>query len=151
MSLDNDIYGRTVDMTTDGVTDTYVVGGTFYFAFATGTPLTPIYKSFAVQGKMLPFKSAVQDFINNRYDLPTRINFLTMYLNATKNSLTNRLIYLDQLMTWATAVIAYSAAFQTTVAAGADAATIAAINWNFSTLETSDPLLTLGAAIAISN
>jgi len=147
--MDNDIYGRTVSMTTDGVTDTYLVGGAFDFALPAGTNSAVAYLAFAKQGKLLQFKSAITEFGQNHYDATTQQQLVILYLAAKASEKVDREAYLAQLFAFVNSVTAYSVAFSAAVNACSDPSTIAAMQWDLSQIA-SDPGVTLAGAIAIS-
>lgn len=147
-TLDNDAYGHTVTMDSDGTIDTYTVGGSLEYIFATGTSQATAYLSMAKQFKLSVFQDAVKAFVTDHYALDTRFNFMALYLTAGLKL--NRQAYVAQLLTWATSVVGYAATFVATVNAMSDPAVVAAAQWNFAALDSSDPKVTPIAAVAIN-
>lgn len=150
--MNNDAFGRTVDMTSDGTYDTYTVGGAIDFVFPTGTSQAAAYLSMAKQTQIGRAQLALQSFILDRYPLETRWSFLALLNDANNNVLLiNRRAYIQQIFTWTRTVITYAATFAASINAMSDPATIAATQWDFSTLSVSDPAITPLAAVAIGN
>jgi len=77
--MNNDAYGHTVSMTTDGVTDTYLVGGATEYQFPAGTSQDVVYLSIAQQFNLAQAQAAVQAFVNSRYSLETRFNLMAIW------------------------------------------------------------------------
>lgn len=150
--MNPDIYGRSVDFSTDGIVDVYRVGGAIPFEYAAGTDQAVAYLAFAKQGKLVQFQAALQDFLLSRYTLETRWSFIALYVTAQSNILlVNRRAYIGQLFTWASSVITLAATMGAAINAAGSEAAAAAITWDFSTLVNSDPLVSPLAAAAINN
>ena len=150
--MNNDAYGHTVSMTTDGVTDTYLVGGATEYQFPAGTSQDVVYLSIAQQFNLAQAQAAVQAFVNSRYSLETRFNLMAIWNLCNGNILLlNRTAYVKQIFTWAQAVVTYAATYMATINAMTDPAVVAATTPNFSTLISSDPLVNPVAAIQINN
>lgn len=167
--MTNDAYGRTITLSTDGVTDTYTATNpdtTFItVAFPTGTALTIVYASLnslappvnqqslvvATGTAIAAFTNALNQFIAIHYTTDTRLNLLGIYNNAVVNSLTNRQAYIGQLLTWQNSVLAFAATYIATVQAQTTPSAVAALTWNFSTLASTDPLVTAVAALQINS
>lgn len=150
--MSNDVYGRTVSMSTDGTTDTYTVGGALEFQLPAGTAQAAAYVAFAKQGKLAQFQAALQEFILQHYALETRWNFIALYVDAQQNILLiNRRAYIEQIFTWSRLIMTYAATFSATVNGSSDATAIGAMAWDFGTLGAADPLISPLAAVGIAN
>lgn len=167
--MTNDMYGRTVVLTSDDVNDSYLVTNadstTLTVSFPTGTSQTIVYSAInslspPVSEQSLPlamataisnFTVAINQFIALRYAMDVRLNLIGIYINATLNSLPNRQAYIGTLLTWQNSVLVYSATYIATVQAQTSAAAVAALTWNFSTLSSTDPLVTAIAALQINS
>jgi len=149
--LANDAYGNTVDFTTDGVTDSYLIGDSVTHAFPAGTSLGPVYLTIAIKTNIARAQPALQDFVDQHYDARTRLALNALLYCAQANGLLpNRVAYLMQVMTWVQAVIAYSAAYVATVSAMTNPATVAATQPDFTQIA-ADPLVTPIAAVQINS
>lgn len=152
MSLPNDAYGHTVIMTTDGVNDTYEVGGAIQYSFPTGTSEAAVYLSIAKQFNIAKATTTFQDFGLSRYSLITRFSLMAVYQLALLNILlVNRRAYLLQLFTWAQSLVTYSVTYMAAVNALSDPAAVAAMVPDFGPYIVSDPLVTPIAAVQINN
>lgn len=149
MSLPNDAYGHTVDMTSDGVNDTYSVGGSYAYTFPTGTTQNAAYISMAIQINLAQFNIALTQMINNHYDLDTRMRWIALYLECEYFSRPNRLAYVAQLLTWGDSISVYTSAYLVELMAMTDTALIAAKRWDYSILEAADPKVNLIACMQI--
>lgn len=164
--LANDVYNRSVVLNSNGITDAYTItdsaGNSFELGFPIGTDISQVYASIngyetiptlpiAIADKIADFQTALQDFINSRYSIDVRFNFMALYVNAQQNLLVNRLAYISQIFTWTSSVITYASTFVASVNASPNIAAVAALKWNFSTLSNSDPKISPMAAIQILN
>lgn len=151
--LPNTAYGLPVTMTTDGVHDTYHVDGSETYVFAAGTAQADAYLAIAKKENLGYATQSINDFVEGRYSLHTRFSFMAIYTLATTADvpLVNRAAYIKQLFTWAQSVVSYAAAYIATVNALTDAATVASTAPDFSSLVSSDPLVTPVGALAISS
>jgi hypothetical protein len=147
--LANDAYGHTVFFSTDGVTDTYLVGNASTYQFPAGTSAGVVYVSIAIQFNLAQAQIALQTWINARYSSDVRWNLNAVYTCAVAAGLTNRAAYVFQLMTWGAALMGYSAAYIATVQAMTNPATIAATTPDF-THSAQDPLINPFSAMAIT-
>lgn len=105
----------------------------------------------AKAARLLDLKTSVQSWIDGRYDMPTRMNFLVIYTLAKDDLLVNRAAYIKPLLTWANSIISFSGTHAAAISALESVAAVKAYQWDFSALEASDPKLTLLAAIQIAN
>lgn len=150
--MNDDVFGRSVSMTSSGGYDYYLVGGSFEFVFPTGTSENAAYLSMAKQTQLSRFQAAMQAFVLDRYPLETRWGFIALLNDANQNILLiNRRAYIQQIFTWTKAIITYSATYAASINAMSDPATIAGTSWDLSTLAASDPMITLIAAVQIGN
>lgn len=152
--MNDDVFGRTVTMTTSGAYDYYLVGGSIEFVFATGTSEAAAYLSMAKQTQIARAQLALQTFILDRYPLETRWSLLALLNDANSAAnilLVNRRAYIQQIFTWTRTVITYAAAYMASINAMSDPATIRDTRWDFSALAASDPAITPLAAVAIGN
>lgn len=151
MSLENDIFGHTVDMTTDGITDTYTVGSSIDFPYPAGTSQDVVYLAIAVYYKRIQFAAALNDFIITKYSDMQRLNLMGLYLNAQAQGLLNRLAYLAQILTWQNAVILYAANYQLSLAALTTPKAVFDYAWNFADVPIQDPRVNSTTAVLIPN
>lgn len=143
-------YGQQVTMTTDGVTDTYHVDGVNY-PFSHGTLQAVAYLAITISVNLHRFQAALQSFVSARYSTDIRLNMHAIHTLAVNNSLTNRAAYIEQLFTWAQSIVTYATTYMGTVNALTNPTTVASTTWDFSSLASSDPLVTPQGALAISN
>jgi hypothetical protein len=149
MSLPNDAYGHTVTMTTDGTTDTYVVGGARPYSFPTGTNIGVVYVTLAIQANLILFNNVLTDIINNHYGLETRVRWMSLYLETQFLGQPNRLAYIAQLLTWGNTISVYTAQYIAALLAMTDPTAIAATVPDFSAIEAADPKINLLACMQI--
>lgn len=90
-------------------------------------------------------------FVNSRYDLEKRVNFLGIYNNAINKGLTNRAAYFQPLLDWQNSVYLYSAYVQQTIMSLTTIEDVNNFTWDFTALLNSDPLISYGGAFSISN
>lgn len=149
--LPNDVYGHTVSMTSDGVTDTYLVGEALSFAFATGTTQDAAYLSMAIQIKISMLKQAIQDYAFGKYDEKTRIGFISLYQLAQSQLHLNQMAYIQQLGTWAKSILTYAGSVVTAVSALTTPQAVADYQWNIEAHISADPQISLITAAMIPN
>lgn len=90
-------------------------------------------------------------FVNSRYDLEKRVNFLGIYNNAINKGLTNRAAYFQALLDWQNSVYLYSAYVQYTISSMTTVEDVNNFTWDFTTLLNTDPLISYGGAFSITN
>ena len=147
-----DVYGNQVTFSTDGTTDTYLDNAlTAPIGVAAGTPAGPVYLALAKKVNLSIFMAAEQAYVEARYSTPTRMLFFGLYVNSVINSLANRGTYLAQLFTWQNAGLALATTYIANVNSQTTPAAVLAITPDFSSLTSSDPLITPMGAILISN
>ena len=146
--LSNDAYGRTITMSSDGVTDTYVAGGAVAYQFPTGTSQAAVYLSIAQQWNLALMNIALTDFINNHYSSETRLRWVQNWIESFVNNWSQRLAYVNTLVAWGASVSTYVAGYIQTVMALSDPNQVAATQWNFASLEGADPQINLLTYIA---
>lgn len=168
MALPNDIYGRTVILTTDGTIDTYTVtdssANMLIFTFPIGTSQVQAYDSInamapginpiltaAITQNINNFQTALNTFVTSRYTSDQRMNFIGIYINAQQNNLSNRMTYVGQLFPWQNSIITYSASYIAGIQAMTNPSQVAQSTWNFASLASSDPCITPIAALQIGN
>lgn len=148
--MNNDAYGHTVSMTTDGITDTYLVGGAIYYSFPAGTAQAAAYLSIAKQTNLAQFNASLTDFINNHYNLETRFRWMALYLEFQSDIISiNKYNYTKQLLAWGLSISQYTNTYVIAVMSLSDPNDVVAKKWDFSTFETTDPKLTLIACMQI--
>lgn len=161
--LPNDKYGRTVSGITDLITDSYTAqdDSTITVSIPTGTPIEEVYSRLeamkplipdigtAKSDKLIAFKDAVQQYVNQRYSLEDRLMFQTIYKLADEDGLTNRSSYLRQGMTWGKSIIAYGITFQSIVMSQGSAEDVVSLLWDIESNTDTDPHITLGGALLI--
>ena len=107
--------------------------------------------SDAINKKITEFIAGVLGFINTRYDLETRVNFLGIYINAKNKGLVNKAAYFQQLLDWQNNVYLYSAYVQYGISSLINVQDVINYNWDFTTLIASDPLITYRGAFSITD
>lgn len=150
MSLPNDVYGHTVSMTTDSITDSYFIGETRSYTFPAGTDQSIVYLSISKAENLLLFNSNRLDYILARYSRDQQIQLMIMYEAAVKGSFSNRANYIAQILTWVNQITTYAASFVASVQAQSDPAAVTALVWD-PTQFAADPGVTMLAAIQIPN
>lgn len=151
--MNNDAYGRTVVFSTDGTTDTYLVGGAVSFEFPAGTSQAVVYLAFAKQLNAAKFQQAVQDFGDLHYPVRTVQQFQAVWAVANlpvNVLLVNRRAYILQLFTWTSAVISFATTYVIALNAMSDPAVVAATSGDFTQIP-ADPMVTPGAALLINS
>jgi hypothetical protein len=149
MSLPNDAYNHSVTMTTDGTTDTYVVGGSRPYGFPAGTNIGVVYVNLAIQANLILFNATLTDIINNHYGLEDRVRWMALYLETQFLGQPNKQAYVAQLLTWGNAISVYTAQYVAALLAMTDPTAIAATVPNFSSLEAADPKINLLSCMQI--
>lgn len=148
--MNNDAFNHTVSMTSDGINDNYLVGGSQTFSFPTGTAEAAAYLSFTKQLALQYFNLALTEMINKHYNLETRFRWMALYLEFQNDVLSiNKYAYVKQLLTWGLSISQYTNTFVISVMSQTDPAVVAAMKWDFIALEASDPNLTLIACMQI--
>lgn len=110
-SITQDAYGHSVTMSTDGTTDTYVVGDTNTYLFPAGTAGNVVAAKLAVQANMIIFNAALTEFVNQHYTLETRVRWTILYMEFQLFSQPNKLAYVGQLLSWGNAISVYTAQY----------------------------------------
>jgi hypothetical protein len=113
--------------------------------------ITPLTLQQVKTKKLEQSVTEILAFVNSRYDLEKRVNYLGIYNNAINKGLTNRAAYFQPLLDWQNSVYMYSAYVQYTIN---NLTTIEDVNnftWDFTTLLNTDPLITYGGAFSINN
>lgn len=144
-------YGQAVTMTTDGVHDSYYAGTDPALTVAHGAPLSAVYLQLAKQENMQMARVALQAFVDSRYSLDTRFNFMALYTLANLSGLSARATYVAQLFTWAQACVYSAVAYSATVSACTTPAQVVALAPSFTALVASDPLVNPMTAIQINS
>lgn len=142
MSLPNDVYGHTVTVASDGVVDTYTVGGARNYAFPTGTSLGVVYVTIAIQENMIIFNNALTEFVNQHYTNESRLRWVILYLECQAFSRPNRAAYIASLLSWGDQISVYTSAFIASLLAQTDPNVIAAMKFD-STQFGPDPAINL--------
>lgn len=147
--LSNDNYGHSVNMSSDGLLDSYYVGGAMTYSFPTGTPQAAAYLSFTIQINLSMFMTAIQVYIQNLFPLQTQQQFVIEYLTAQAASKVDRQAYIGQLLTWVDQIDTYAAAYVASVKAQTDPAVVATMQFDPRQIPAT-PNVTLVEAISIS-
>lgn len=145
----NDAYGNAISFDTDGVYDYYTPNGYAAVRVPAGTSQAVAYVGIAKSVNLAKFQEAIAAFVESRYSTFVRLNLIGIYNNAVARLLLNRKAYVGQLLTWQDDVISYASTYSTSIQALTNQNTIAATTWNFSTLQSGDPLISPLAAIQI--
>lgn len=132
-----------------GVHFTGALGGTaqtllagLMATYMTSVPVAKIKKLSAL-------KTCIQSYIDLHYDLLTRQQFLSIYTLAKFDSLTNRAAYIRPALDWMNSILAYAAASVVAIQALTVKADVESYAIDIAGNVSSDPLLTVGAAILI--
>jgi hypothetical protein len=165
-SLPADEYGRTVNMSSDGTNDYYSVTdqlqNNFTVTVPVGTTRTSAYASInttnvptvaqALATQESLFGEAVASYRGTYFSQDQITQFLAIWIDALiVSSLPNRAAYIQPLVNWMKAVIAYSASYVGTISAMSDPATILNTEWNFASVSVAPPSITLAGALAINS
>ena len=133
-----------VDLTgipTPAIGDKYIAG-----EFVTGAT-----KAKAIQFRAEQLKNELRTYVDSKFDLATRQNFIVLFILAKEDGLTNRLAYLRPLIDWAKQVISFSAQQLALMQSLATADDVMDFTWSFEELEHTAPSVTLAAAVQILN
>lgn len=165
--FDDDKYGRHIGGFTDNVNDTYNVSGDdgshSSIEVPVGTPLAEVYARIesskpaipnlvtSQADKIIAFGIAVRQYVEDKYAQDKIVQLQNLYTLAKEDGLTNQAAYIRALFVWLKSVIVYSATFVTSVEAENDPATVVDMNWDIDSNIAADPLVTLAAAIQISD
>lgn len=146
--ITKDAYGHDVVGSTDGTTDTYVVGGAYTYTFPAGTSDAAVSLYIAQQQNLIRFNLALTTMVNSHYDSETRLRWVQNWIESTVNLWTQRLAYVNTLVAWGTSVTLYTGSYISTMMALTDPTVVAATVWSFSALEAADPKINLLVYIA---
>lgn len=146
--ITTDAYGHTVTMTTDGITDTYLVGGARNYSFPAGTPDANVAISISVQANLLIFNDALTEYVNSHYTAENRLRWTTLYLEFQYFNQPNKLAYVAQLLSWGNAISTYTAVYIGTLMAKTNLSEIAAMVFD-PTQFSADPAINLLACMQI--
>lgn len=127
------------------------IGVTTYNGTEFISNIIPLTLQQVKENKLERSISEILAFVNSRYDLEKRVNFLGIYNNAVNKGLTNRALYFQRLLDWQNSVYLYSAYVQYTIA---NLTTIEDVNnftWNFTNLSNINPFITYAGAFSITN
>ena len=116
-----------------------------------------IYNDNFEEHCLIPFRQYKKDefarqsarFIDERYPTYRRELFLALSQEARGNDLTNRLAYINQLMTWVITVVEATIVAENSLDALTDTASINTAVLDLSSFEATDPEITIQAALAI--
>jgi hypothetical protein len=117
--------------------------------YANGNFSTALSKPLAISQQLTAFRLDLQNFIDSRYDINTRLNFQTLYTLALNDGKANRLAYLQPMLSWVETIISYSITVAAQIQGQATAADVLAYKWDFTSIASADPHLTLLGAISI--
>lgn len=101
--------------------------------------------------KLAALNLAVQNFIDSKYPFLTRIQLLNLYTLAKFDSLTNRAAYIRPGLDWLNSILSYALSASTAIQALTAFSDVNSYVIDVAGNVGSDPLITLGAAISISN
>jgi hypothetical protein len=117
--------------------------------YVDGSFSTGLSKPAAIAKRIADLREEVRLFIESRYDAPTRMNFNGIFMLAKEDGLTNRLAYVKPLLEWFSSVISFTATVAAAIQAQSTADDVMEYQWDFNTLTTTDPQITLLGAISI--
>lgn len=119
--------------------------------YVDGAFSTYLTKPQAITAKIAQLKAELQAWIELQYDLPTRLNFHTIYTMAAVTGKTNRAAYIQPLLAWAETLVSFTSTTSAALQAQSTADAVLAYAWDFSALASSNPKLNLMAAIQIAD
>lgn len=178
MSYANDVFGRVITFSTDGVYDTYTADNSTatippnpnglglndfnnpvsVYTYPAGTNQNQAYMGWeiplAANSNLLYYQAALEQYVNSYYTFETQYRFFVMYYLAVANGLTNRAAYIFPILNWAQGILSYSATYTAAVQALATAHNLSGImasTWDFTQISPTVPSITLLGAIAIPN
>lgn len=96
-------------------------------------------------------KITVQNYIEAHYDTLTRQQFISLYMLAKFDSLTNRADYIRPGLDWLNSILAYAASTATAIQALTTLSDVQNYTVDIAGNVSADPHLTVGAAIIISD
>jgi hypothetical protein len=105
------------------------------------------------QAMQVGIANDAMNYILTRYPQFCLQSFFLMKQYADANSLLNRSAYIAQLTSWYETIIVYVGGIQGSIASAPDQSTLSAVSWDpsFSSFTSTDPLITLAGALAITN
>lgn len=119
------------------------------YLYSGGEFVPALSKPQAIAQQIAAFRTDFRAWIDTRYDQPTRINFISMFLLAKETGKTNRLAYIQPLLEWSDSLVTFAGTVATAIQSQSTAADVLAYQWSFISLEQSDPRVTLLAAVQI--
>lgn len=141
--LQNDAYGHTVTFSTDGTTDTYVVGGSQSYQFPAGTSQSAVYLSIAQQWNLQLMNSQLTDYVNDHYSPATAQRWLYLWEEMNEFNQPNKANYIKQGLAWSWSISQYVGGYIGTIMGMTDPNQIAATTPNFGQFDATDPKLSL--------
>lgn len=142
MTITSDAYKHDVAFSTDGTTDTYVVGGAFTYNFPAGTSDGVVAVTLAIQANLMIFNNALTEFVNTHYSNESRLRWVILYLECQAFSRPNRATYIAQLLSWGDAISVYTSAYIAALMAMQNPAAIAAKTFDQTAIP-ADPAINL--------
>lgn len=119
--------------------------------YVDGVFTTALSKPQAIARRNNEFMTELWAWRDMKYSANVREGFRTLLSLAIKNGLTNRENYVTQLEDWAEDVILFARDVAVALQAQSTATDVLAYQWDFSSLDISDPKITLLGAIQISD
>lgn len=90
-----------------------------------------------------------RDYILNRYALERQTSFILMMTLAMNQGLTNRAAYIQKAIDWVNSVLSYHFEISDQITAARTLADVAAITWDLSTFDATDPDIWIQTAMEI--
>lgn len=95
------------------------------------------------------FSEEVYSFISDRYSVQTQQMFQALLTEASITGLTNRMAYIQQLLTWVKTVVSANIASDDSIDAATTPEQILAVTLDLSPFEATNPNVTVKGALAI--
>lgn len=105
----------------------------------------------AKTSKIANLRGSAVNYLGTRYDAQDREFFHTLYIAAVGSGKTNRRAYLDSWFAWMDAAVTEVKNKIVAVNAASTVAAVEAVTLDGATLTASDPDITIGAALAITD
>lgn len=101
--------------------------------------------------KLTEFNDALQAYLDSRYSLLTRMQFMNLFVMAKFDGLIHREAYLRPMMDWTNSIITYAGTVVTDIKSKATVQDVVSYTWNIPDNTLPDPALSLAAAVLIAD
>lgn len=165
-SMPKDVFGRSIAVSSDGITDTYRVtdpyGNDGVFSFPFETAQATAYAAIngngptlaqAIAENLMAFEAAIEAYTRAAFSTDTRISLMGLYLMATSQAtpMPDLAAYIAPLFPWIQSVLRYANTYAAAIRALTDIPTIYSTGWNIAGNTTAIPVITLAEAASISD